>query len=61
MGLADIVVDPLMSDWDAGPLLVILEEAGGRFTDWKGNPTIHGKEGVATNGILHDAVLRCLE
>ena len=56
-GRAEVMVDPIMSDWDAAPLQVILEEAGGRFTDWKGNATIFGKEGVATNGILHDEVL----
>ena len=59
-GHADVMVDPMMSDWDAAPLLIILEESGGRFTDWKGNATIFGKEGVATNGILHEDVLRCL-
>lgn len=59
-GRADIMVDPLMSDWDAAPLLVILEEAGGRFTDWQGNATIFGKEGVASNGILHEKVLTLL-
>ena len=59
-GRADVMVDPLMSEWDAAPLLVILEESGGCFTDWKGNATIYGKEGVATNGILHETVLRCL-
>ena len=60
MGRADVIVDPAMSEWDAAPLLVILEEAGGRFTDWKGNATICGNEGVATNGILHNEVLCCL-
>ena len=60
MGRADVMVDPAMSDWDAGPLLVILEESGGRFTDWKGNATIFGKEGVASNGVLHDKVLTLL-
>ena len=59
-GQAEVMVDPIMSDWDSAPLLVIMEEAGGRFTDWKGNATAFGKEGVATNGILHDEVLRCL-
>jgi fructose-1,6-bisphosphatase/inositol monophosphatase family enzyme len=59
-GRAEVMVDPIMSDWDSAPLLVILEEAGGRFTDWKGNATSFGKEGVATNGILHDEVLCCL-
>ncbi|MDR0521489.1 MAG: histidinol-phosphatase [Planctomycetaceae bacterium] len=60
-GRADIMVDPQMSEWDAGPLPVILEEAGGCFTDWKGNRTIFGKEGVATNGKLHAAVLQKLQ
>jgi len=60
-GRADVMVDPAMSEWDAAPLLVILEEAGGRFTDWQGNATIYGNEGVASNGILHDEVLRCLD
>ncbi len=59
-GRADVMVDPVMSDWDAGPLLVVLEEAGGRFTDWKGKATIFGKEGVATNGRLHEEVLSIL-
>lgn len=59
-GRADVMIDPAMSDWDSAPLLVILEEAGGRFTDWKGNPAIFGGEGVATNGILHDNVLEVL-
>jgi len=59
-GRADVMVDPAMSEWDAAPLLVILEEAGGRFTDWKNDATIYGKEGIATNGILHEDVLRCL-
>ncbi|MDR1963023.1 MAG: histidinol-phosphatase [Planctomycetaceae bacterium] len=59
-GRAEIMVDPLLSDWDAGPLLVILEEAGGQFTDWKGNATVFGKEGVGTNGVLHNNVLQIL-
>lgn len=59
-GRADVMVDPILSDWDAGPLLIVLEEAGGRFTDWKGTPTIFGKEGVASNGLLHDETLKIL-
>ena len=35
-GRAEIMVDPAMHLWDAGPLQVILEEAGGTFTDWQG-------------------------
>jgi len=59
-GRAEVMVDPVMSDWDAAPLLVILEESGGRFTDWQGIAAVFGKEGVATNGILHKDVLALL-
>lgn len=56
-GRAEIMVDPAMEVWDCAPLQVILEEAGGAFTDWRGTPTIHGREAIATNGLLHQAVL----
>ena len=59
-GRAEIMVDPRLADWDAAPLLVILEEAGGKFTDWQGTPTILGKEGVGSNGFLHEEVLQIL-
>jgi histidinol phosphatase-like enzyme (inositol monophosphatase family) len=57
-GRADVMVDPVMAVWDAAPLQVILEEAGGTFTDWRGVPTIHHGEAVATNGKLFEAVMR---
>ncbi|MDR2761517.1 MAG: histidinol phosphate phosphatase [Planctomycetaceae bacterium] len=59
-GRAEIMVDPILSDWDAGPMLVILEESGGKFTDWKGISTIYGKEGIGTNGFLHEETLKIL-
>ncbi len=59
-GRADAMVDPLLSYWDAGPLLTIMTEAGGRFTDVKGVETTHGGSGVSSNGAIHDAVLEAL-
>lgn len=56
-GRAEVMVDPVMEVWDCGPLQVILEEAGGTFTDWKGTPTIFSREAVATNGVLFDRVM----
>ncbi|MDK3162039.1 histidinol-phosphatase [Kamptonema cortianum] len=56
-GRADIMIDPIMNVWDCAPFGVILEEAGGTFTDWQGTPTIHAGESIATNGALLDAVL----
>jgi histidinol phosphatase-like enzyme (inositol monophosphatase family) len=59
-GRADVMVDPVLSPWDAAPLLTIVTEAGGRFTDVTGRATVHGGSGVSTNGTLHDEVLTSL-
>ena len=59
-GRAEIMADPAMSVWDCGPLQVILEEAGGTFTDWEGTPTIYGQDSIATNGRLYDQVMGLL-
>jgi len=56
-GRAEVMVDPLMNVWDAAAVQPIVEEAGGTFTDWQGNPTIHAGEGVATNSLLLEEVL----
>jgi histidinol phosphatase-like enzyme (inositol monophosphatase family) len=59
-GRAEVMVDPVMASWDAGPFLTIATEAGGRFTTREGQATIHGRSGISTNGILHDEVLQVL-
>ena len=59
-GRAEIMVDPVLSPWDAAPLLPIMREAGGRFTDLAGRETIRGGSGLSTNGRLHRTVLRRL-
>ena len=59
-GRAESSFDPVMNSWDCGPLLPILEEAGGTFTDWEGKATIHGKNAFSTNGHLFGAVLSYL-
>lgn len=56
-GRAEVMIDPLMNLWDAAPLLPILEEAGGHFTDWNGNPTIRAGDALARNGSIDDEVL----
>ena len=59
-GRADIMADPAMYLWDSAPLQVIMEEAGGTFTDWQGNPTIYNDESVATNGRLFKQVMEII-
>jgi histidinol phosphatase-like enzyme (inositol monophosphatase family) len=60
-GRAEIMMDPEMHPWDCAPMLPILEEAGGHFTAWDGTPTIWAKDGVATNGALHESVIKILK
>jgi histidinol phosphatase-like enzyme (inositol monophosphatase family) len=60
-GRADFMVDPIMALWDAACLPPILEEAGGTFTDWKGNRVYQACEGIATNGLLLADVLRVVQ
>lgn len=56
-GRAELAVDPQMSLWDSAPLQTVIEEAGGFFGDWNGNPTIHAGESIATNGLITEEVL----
>lgn len=60
-GRAEVMIDPVMNVWDAAALLPILQEAGGTFTDWRGNPTIEAGEGIGTNGLVLDDVLRIIQ
>ena len=46
--------------WDLAPMKVLLEEAGGRFTDLAGVPTVASGHCVASNGLVHDHLLAAL-
>ena len=59
-GSVDVMVDCGVHIWDIAGLKVIVEEAGGRFTDWDGGSDLEQPDCVATNGRLHDAVLAIL-
>ena len=59
-GRADIMVDPICNAWDVAAIAPVLREAGGRFTDWKGIDTTRGGDGIGTNGLLHDDVMKVL-
>jgi histidinol-phosphatase len=59
-GCVEVAVEPEVSPWDLAPLLLIVEEAGGRFTDLEGRARVDGGSAVATNGLLHEQVLEAL-
>jgi histidinol-phosphatase len=56
-GRVEAMVDPIMNVWDAAAIQPIMEEAGGTFSSWSGEPTIHAGEGLATNGHVLAEVL----
>ena len=59
-GAVDIAAEPEVKLWDLAPLDILVREAGGAFTNLAGAPGPHGGNAVASNGLLHEAVLATL-
>ena len=59
-GRAEVMVDPVVSVWDVAAVQPVIEEAGGRFTDWRARRTIHTGQAAASNGWVHAEVLGIL-
>lgn len=59
-GAVDIACEPEVKLWDIAPLDILIREAGGTFTSIDGAQGPHGGSALATNGLLHDAVLHRL-
>lgn len=59
-GAVDVAAEPEVKLWDLGALDVLVREAGGMFTNLHGRPGPHGGSAVASNGLLHPAVLAAL-
>jgi histidinol phosphatase-like enzyme (inositol monophosphatase family) len=60
LGRADAMVDPLLNPWDAAAIVPLVTEAGGSFVDWTGASSIHGGNGVSSNGRLTAELLEIL-
>jgi histidinol phosphatase-like enzyme (inositol monophosphatase family) len=58
-GRAEAMLDPVMNLWDVAALQPCVAGAGGRLTDFSGNPAL-GASALSTNGALHDEVLSLL-
>jgi histidinol-phosphatase len=59
-GRAEVMVDPVLAPWDAAALVPIIEEAGGAFTDWRGERSFTGGSAIATNAALAAGARRVL-
>ena len=57
-GAVDGAVDAIgISEWDLAAVQVIVEEAGGRFSDFAGRARIDGGSAISSNGLLHDELV----
>jgi len=60
-GRMDAMINGKVGRWDVAPLEPILIEAGGRISDWRGDPAGEGGLGaVSTNGLVHDELIALL-
>jgi histidinol-phosphatase len=59
-GRAEAWVEAGVQAWDLGPIPVLVEEAGGRFSDFEGKPSLASGRCIASNGLVHEHLLRAL-
>jgi histidinol-phosphatase len=59
-GVIDIAVEPVAAAWDLAAPQLIVEEAGGRFSDFDGRRRVDSGSALSTNAVLHEEALRLL-
>jgi histidinol-phosphatase len=59
-GAGEAMLETGAHPWDWAAPQIIVEEAGGRFTTVAGERRIDGASAVASNGLIHDELLRRL-
>ncbi|MEO8601419.1 MAG: inositol monophosphatase family protein [bacterium] len=60
-GQAEAMIDVDLKPWDLAALKIIIEEAGGRFTDFSGASTAYGGSAIASNGLVHDEIRQLID
>ena len=55
-GAAEAMIEVDLSAWDAAAPYLLIEEAGGRVTDFEGRRAVDTRTIVATNGAMHDLI-----
>ena len=60
-GSADVMLELELSTWDFAALQVIVEEAGGKITQFDGTHLVHGGTVLTTNGSLHEEIVARLK
>ena len=60
-GRGELMVDPFVNPWDVAAVAPVITEAGGKFTSWAGQVDLRAGHCFASNGLIHDDVLRVLK
>lgn len=62
LGRFDGFWEGMLNPWDMAAGVLMVTEAGGKWTDFQGLPTtVYGKQMLATNGLIHDKMLAVLK
>jgi histidinol-phosphatase len=59
-GAIEAALDWTSKPWDLAPLILIVQEAGGKSTSLNAQATIYEKSLLSTNGKIHDEILNLL-
>jgi len=60
-GQAEVTLEPEIKPWDVAATKIIVEEAGGRYSDFSGSPSIYTGTAIISNGRVHEEVLGILQ
>jgi histidinol-phosphatase len=60
-GSGEIMLEHGVHAWDVAAIQALVEEAGGRFSNWDGGVDLFKPDVIVTNGRLHDEVLRLVK
>jgi histidinol-phosphatase len=56
-GLADAWLEAGVKPWDLAPSKILIEEAGGRFSNFQGESSLELGNALVSNGLLHLEIL----
>jgi histidinol-phosphatase len=59
-GSGELMMEHGTHAWDLAAIKPIVEEAGGRFSNWDGQANIYRPDVLVSNGLLHEEVLNLL-
>lgn len=60
MGQIEAMIEPRVARWDVSSMALIVREAGGKFTDFKGNDVI-SDEALSSNGLVHQELVAAFQ